>query len=313
MTCEQIKEVWPLLLMFVLFSPALSLKRFLRCSPYRDGNGYSGRRLGRVGKVKVAGLDIGFSTTRRSAGVGVYDGEQIKLIDCFGVEACKSLIRFGTYDIVAIDGPIVPKDFDITEVRLVERLFCRGLFQKRCKPGMSHIPNTGVRLREEAGKAADLLFDALHDPQNVSSFPRVRKGPIIEAFPNAFLGVCLDDDVFAAMPSLQRGKKFDWLYEQWRSKHLVAKLLRLTEEERVLFQTEFDKTGHHEHRAALICVLTGLLTAHGHFTAIGDVQGGWFFLPPWSCWKEWARDAINSGIRELNREGEQIELRCVGD
>jgi hypothetical protein len=34
--------------------------------------------------VNVAGLDIGFSATRRSAGVGVYDGEQIKLIDCFG-------------------------------------------------------------------------------------------------------------------------------------------------------------------------------------------------------------------------------------
>jgi hypothetical protein len=154
------------------------------------------------------------------------------------------------------------------------------LFQKRCKPGMSHIPNTGVRLREEADKAADLLFDALRDPQDASSFPRVGKGPIIEAFPNAFLGVCLDDDVFAGMPLLRRGKKFDWLYERWQSKRLVEKLPGLTIKERDLFHIELDKTGHHEHRAALICVLTGLLTAHRHFTAIGDVRGGWFFLPP---------------------------------
>jgi hypothetical protein len=239
--------------------------------------------------VNVAGLDIGFSATRRSAGVGVYDGEQIKLIDCFGVDACKSLIGFGKYDIVAIDGPILPKDYGIGKDRPVERLFSRGLFQKRCKPGMSHIPNTGVRLREEADKAADLLFDAVHDPQDASSFPRVKKGPIIEAFPNAFLGVCLADDVFGVMPLLRRGKKFDWLYEQWPSKGMVKKLPGLTTKERDLFQAEFDKTVHHEHRAALVCVLTGLLTAHGHFTAIGDVQGGWFFLPPWSCWEKWAR------------------------
>jgi hypothetical protein len=29
--------------------------------------------------VKIAGLDIGFSARRRSAGVGVFDGKQIKL------------------------------------------------------------------------------------------------------------------------------------------------------------------------------------------------------------------------------------------
>ncbi|MGB8628891.1 MAG: hypothetical protein WCD69_05805 [Xanthobacteraceae bacterium] len=166
--------------------------------------------------MKVAGLDIGFSVTRRSAGVGLFDGQQVKIKHCYGIDACSLIVRSGRYDIAAIDGPVVPKGYNINEARAVERLFCRGLFQKRCKPGMSHIPNTGVRLREEAGKAADLLFDVLDDPHDTSLFPRVRKGPIIEAFPNAFLGVCLADDVFALMPSLQRGKKFDWLYEQWR-------------------------------------------------------------------------------------------------
>jgi len=258
--------------------------------------------------VKVAGLDIGFSTTRRSAGIGLFDGENVELRNCFGVDACRSLLQLGKYDIIAIDGPIVPMDHDVNKSRSVERLFCRGIFQKRCKPGMSHFPTTGMRLREEAGKAADLLIDALHDRPD-SSFPLVRKGAIIEAFPNAFLGVCLEDETYVSMPRLRRGQKFDWLYEQWKSRRLVEKLPGLTAEERHLFQTTFDRTGHHEHRAALICVLTGLLTIRGCFTAIGDVQGGWFFLPSWPSWERWAQVATLLGIHALNQNGAQIELR----
>jgi len=106
----------------------------------------------------------------------------------------------------------------------------------------------------------------------------------------------------------QRGKKFDWLYEQWQTEHLLETLPGLTSEVRDLFQNKSDKTVHHEHRGALVCVLTGLLTAYGHFTAVGNVQGGWFFLPPWSCWEEWAKDALNSGIRELKQEGAQMQV-----
>jgi hypothetical protein len=29
---------------------------------------------------------------------------------------------------------------------------------------------------------------------------------VIEAFPNAFLGVCLDDEIYVAMPKLRRGQ-----------------------------------------------------------------------------------------------------------
>jgi len=39
-------------------------------------------------------------------------------------------------------------------VRPVERLFSSGLFQNRCKPGMSHVRGTGTSLREAAGFAA---------------------------------------------------------------------------------------------------------------------------------------------------------------
>lgn len=230
---------------------------------------------------------------------------------CFGVDACKQLERGGPYDMIAIDGPVLPFGADKQRFRNVERLFCKGLFQRRCKPGLSHVRGTGTRLREEAGKAADILSDTTRKSQMTSSFPRVREGAVIEAFPNAFLGVCLEDEVYATKPRLPRRKKFGWLYEQWKTKRLIRRLPGLTSAERRSFQDTFDRTDHREHRAALICILSALLTARNHFTAVGDVQGGWFFLPPWQCWKRWAQDAIAVGIRELNDAGSQVKLiRC---
>jgi hypothetical protein len=102
-----------------------------------------------------------------------------------------------------------------------------------------------------------------------------------------------------------------WLYEQWQSKRLTEELPGLTADERDLFKTEFERTKHHEHRAALVCVLTGLIASRSHFSAIGDVKEGRFFLPPWSSWKKWAQDAIKSGIRDLNQEGAKVQVHGV--
>jgi hypothetical protein len=141
-----------------------------------------------------------------------------------------------------------------------------------------------------------------------SIFPRVRKGTVVEAFPNAFLGVCLDDDVYAEMPKLKRGKKFDWLYSQWKRLRLVESLPGLTFGQRQIFSEKFQQTNHHEYQAAIVCLLTGLLVAHNQFIAVGDAQGGWFFLPPWSCWKAWARDALCANLHKLNADGAQVQL-----
>jgi hypothetical protein len=136
----------------------------------------------------------------------------------------------------------------------------------------------------------------------------VRTGAIIEAFPNAFLGVCLENDVYETMPVLRRGKKFEWLYGRWKALALVRCLPGLTSAEQASFQKVFDETTHHEHQATLVCILTALLAARRRFTAVGDEQGGWFFLPPWECWKGWAQDAVVVGIRELNRRGARVQL-----
>jgi hypothetical protein len=41
----------------------------------------------------------------------------------------------------------------------------------------------------------------------------------------------------------------------------------------------------HELRAALICLLTAALAAKGTAAIIGEAEGGWFWLPPWSLWQ----------------------------
>jgi hypothetical protein len=253
-----------------------------------------------MNSTRIAGLDIGFSTTRPTAGIGLWVDNRLVLTNCHGVEACARVAAAGDYDIVAIDGPVIPEGQDIRQSRNIERVFCHGLFQRRCKPGFSHVRGTGVRLREEAGTAANLLSNSTMGSRVTSVFPHVRKGTVIEAFPNAFLGVCLDDGVYTGMPKLKRGQKFRWLYEQWKRLRLVESLPGLTLKQRQIFGEKFQQTNHHEHQAAIICILTGLLVARNQFIAVGDAQGGWFFLPPWSCWKEWARDAVCANLRQLN-------------
>jgi hypothetical protein len=40
-----------------------------------------------------------------------------------------------------------------------------------------------------------------------------QEGPIVEAFPNAFLGVLMPEIELLAAPRFKRGRRFDWLYE----------------------------------------------------------------------------------------------------
>jgi hypothetical protein len=49
----------------------------------------------------------------------------------------------------------------------------------------------------------------------------------------------------------------------------------------------------HELRAALICLLTAALAAQGTAAIIGEPSGGWFWLPPWSLWQQWATQGLN--------------------
>ena len=78
---------------------------------------------------------------------------------------------------------------------------------------------------------------------------------------NAFLGVLMPEVELLAAPSLKRGRRFDWLYEQLvttgRLKSVLSESLGLPNVVWHRLRSETD----HELRAALICLLTAALAA----------------------------------------------------
>lgn len=200
------------------------------------------------------------------------------------------------FNVIAIDGPLLPLGGDEDLNRLCEHLFIRGAFQKRCKPGLSnHGCGKALRLA-----AADTAEQVLHLAERRERDAKaVRPGVhIVEAFPNAFLGVLLPEARFAT-PAAGKRKKFDWLYDHavdsgvlrnvfhaigWINGALIDRVL-----------TEKD----HERRAAWICLLTAGCVASGDANAVGDEQGGWFWLPPERLWAEWALVALEGNRAAL--------------
>lgn len=159
----------------------------------------------------------------------------------------------------------------------------------------SHVPGTGRLLREHAGAAADRLADAAPNP---TQWPAVRAAPsIIEAFPNAYLGVCLLDRVYAAQPPLRRGRKFDWLYECWLAPEHAGLFERLGLPAQL--STALRVTRDHDERAALVCLMTAGGVLAGRFAALGEPVGGWIALPPLDCWASWAQDALTAAMHRL--------------
>jgi len=126
-----------------------------------------------------------------------------------------------------------------------------------------------------------------------------RGGPIVEAFPNAFLGVLVPEGELGLAPKLKRGRRFDWLYDQMatsgRLKSLLSESLDLPD---VVWQRLRSETDH-ELRAALFCLLTAALADKGTAAIIGETEGGWFWLPPWSLWEGWATQGLESAEKRM--------------
>jgi hypothetical protein len=146
--------------------------------------------------MHLVGVDIGFSEHRRSNGIAVLrDGKLIRAERLSVAERDAALRELEGVDVVAIDAPLLPCGTAETLPRHCERVFSRGLFQKRCKPGMSHIRGTGQSLREHGRRAAEQLLAP--DSFRPSEHPLERVWldvAIVEAFPNAFLGVVVPDN-----------------------------------------------------------------------------------------------------------------------
>lgn len=243
--------------------------------------------------MHLIGLDIGFSPSRRTNALAKIRNGELRVEKMNVQERDAALAGLSDVDVIAIDAPLVPVDCSADMPRLVEQLLSRGIFQRRCKPGASHVSGTGRLLREHGSRAAAAVAAATRWPAP-PPFPTVMPmSGIVEAFPNAFLGVALEDDAYAAMPKLRRGGKFDWLYEQWIARDLFADAVArcgLPAELVTTLHTEHD----HEKRAALICLLTAAFASTGTAVAVGEPTTGYFFLPNRELWAGWARGAFRT-------------------
>lgn len=254
--------------------------------------------------VSLLGIDVGFSERRETTGIASYRfGRDVRL-HCVGSRSEHRAVALhdGTlYDAIAIDGPIV-RDTTTIAARRCEHILARGAFAKRCKAGFSHF-GTGLKLRHAATSIAN----------EMPAYKRSARSPVVEAFPNAFLGVMLDDVAYEAMGSpIPRGSKSDIFFAQAVKDGRFEDLLEYLDWNDDRLRDTLNSVASsptraaHEHRAALVCVLTAGCAVSGTADYVGDEAGGFICLPPRQLWAAWARDAVAnvsppSGLRSSRR------------
>lgn len=239
---------------------------------------------------KLLGIDVGYSLSRPTTGIAwCVDGN----LGCARTHSDwdrrrQHIPASTTFSVVAIDGPLVPPDAPDDLDRSCERLFIRGAFHARCKPGLSHH-GQGLALRKAAAETAAQVRHLA--PASMIGKSVIPGAAIIEAFPNAFLGVLLEDERFA-MSKAPKRKKFDWLYDHAVEGQVFDRLLRAIGWNNEALLQKVTTERDHERRAAWICLLTAATAVAGKSEVIGDEAGGWFWLPPAELWAPWARHAL---------------------
>ncbi len=253
--------------------------------------------------IALLGIDVGFSKSRATTGIAWSNNGE------FGAARTHSdwnrrsqqIPSSTKFSVIAIDGPLVHVGSDDSLDRLCERLFIRGAFQTRCKPGLSNH-GYGKDLRRAAAETANQVLHLAVNNKMVMN--AIRKDTfIIEAFPNAFLGVLLPEARFA-LPKAGKRKKFDWLYEHAVETGVLSDLFLSIGWKNAELMTAVLSERDHEKRAAWICLLTAACAASGKAEVVGDDIGGWFWLPPQDQWAGWAREAL-----EKNRLA--LAYRCL--
>ncbi|MGL4494979.1 MAG: DUF429 domain-containing protein, partial [Beijerinckiaceae bacterium] len=195
------------------------------------------------------------------------------------------------FDVIAIDGPLLPNFSFDDRRRICESILSRGRFQRRCKPGFSHF-GLGLQFRQAAHRVAGSV--AAHARLINAGHSHLLSGPaVVEAFPNAFLGVLLSDDEYAQMPKLRRGQKFDWLYDRAVATGALLRVMDQIAWQDKMLATRVQTEKDHDKRAALICLLTAGSFAAGKATPVGDALTGHIWLPPAPCIADWAKRQLD--------------------
>lgn len=253
----------------------------------------------------VAGLDVGLTLIKRTSGV-CRTGPTGELVTHTYIDHLSRATALGLGfrpSVLAIDAPVLPEGVLHYETRPCEKVFVWGGFQSRCKCGESQVRGTGQALRRAGVDTAQSFAAQVSSGGVAVQFPRIfGNRNIVEAFPNAFLGVALPEELFEAAPS--RGEKFDWLYDRWVEKNVPARLRAMLDWPRDRYWETLAQNTQHDERAAIICALTAICVLRGSYVAVGEPVGGYFFLPPWPTWSTWARRAVNS-----NRSDQRLPRR----
>jgi hypothetical protein len=251
----------------------------------------------------LLGVDVGFSATAKTTGLAWKIGDEIQ---CCRVgsdrhERRQALPKDALFSLIAFDAPIVPST-GASFARGCESVFYRGPFWNRCRPGLSHH-GRGLALREAGRQAVDDFRSALLDGHWQLGPYVHEKLPMVEAFPNTFLGVLLPVPAFLEMPKTKTKKRSDWLYEQVAAAGLFEKLIERLGWRQESTLPKFVDNRDHDERAALICLLTAGFAYQGGATVVGDQLGGWFWLPPLDLWDEWATRGLTDALPKATRRG----------
>jgi predicted nuclease with RNAse H fold len=251
----------------------------------------------------LLGMDVGFSSGRRTTGFAWRIEGQIQ-VEIAGTswEARRAVLPEGVhFEVAALDAPLVPRS-ERAMARACEAVLYRRPFWNRCRPGLSHH-GRGLELRR-AGTDAAAQIAAVVSATGLARGPEAIPGvPVVEAFPNAFLGVMLPENTYAADRRPARRLKSDWLYEQSLKSGALDRLLRDLGWDDPKTRAQFETERHHERRAALVCLLTAGFARMGSATILGDCAGGWLWLPPAKMWASWAVQGVEEAISRSRVRG----------
>lgn len=123
----------------------------------------------------------------------------------------------------------------------------------------------------------------------------------------------LDNPAYQSMPERKRGRKFEWLLGKCRENGLLDRLAELVDWNDPELRHELLVNSHHEEQARLLCAMTAVCVWQGKYVAMGEPHGGYFFLPPWVLWCDWAKAALNVTRSELEPVLDiWIDGKCYG-
>jgi hypothetical protein len=251
----------------------------------------------------VLGIDVGFSTTRRSSAVCRLDWDEKRAwwtterYRALDQERRETIYRMGNgraLDAAAFDGPL-RKGFDlIGQYRLAERMLTRRLNVQIGKPGQSSSP-VGKRLNAEANTCVRLVL-AFANVGPALHARRIDSKAIAEAFPTSFLGLMIDNPTrLWARRNNRSDIFFDVLARDGTFERLVDHCLPGRKLDDASMVT------NHDCRAALVCAFTALAVAAGEYCAVGDVDG-WIVLPPRHFIRDWAWTLLSQNAADERGE-----------